>query len=131
MTTSNDTSILIEIALNPTTGKVVGVRNVTAGSNPKIVPAPVPPKNVPNREALVSLLATNIATITFTKADGSKRVMKCTRNPDIINRYVDVHSADGVTPRVTNMSVLPVFDLDINEWRSMTVAKILTVEMVF
>jgi hypothetical protein len=128
MTTSNDTSILIEIALNPTTGKVA-IRNVSAG-NPQMVPAPpVLPKNVPNREALISLLAKNIATITFIKADGSKRVMKCTRNPDIIHPSM-MPVALG-QHRQDNQNVLAVFDLDINEWRSMTVSKIQSVEMVF
>jgi hypothetical protein len=54
------------------------------------------------------------AKVTFTKKDGTERVMKCTLREDVITLY------EKKTDRVKtyNEDILAVWDLDKNEWRS-------------
>jgi hypothetical protein len=52
-------------------------------------------------------------TVTFIKKDGTERTMKCTRNLKLIPE--DKHPK-GVKKETGD--VLPVFDLDKNDWRS-------------
>ena len=55
--------------------------------------------------------------VTFTKADGSERVMLCTTNPRTIQEY---YTEEKKTERVIadNPDVCKVFDLDKKAWRS-------------
>lgn len=52
-------------------------------------------------------------TITFTKKDGSTRIMRCTRNISLIPK--EFHPKEGVNDSGTSIRV---FDLDKQEWRS-------------
>lgn len=68
-----------------------------------------------SREQLIEqLTSTKLTTVTFTKKDGSERVMHCTRNMATIpsefhpKNSVDVESSDNIR----------VFDLDAQNWRS-------------
>jgi hypothetical protein len=68
------------------------------------------------KEWLVSLLSDgNPTTVTFTKKDGTSRVMRCTRNPELIP--VEQHPSTESTRKASTTSVV-AFDLDKNEWRS-------------
>ena len=80
------------------------------------------------REWLLSLLADekNPTTVTFTKKDGSERVMRCTRSP--IQIPEDQHPKNGTGDSDTT---LRVFDLDKNEWRSFIVENIKRIEYTF
>lgn len=77
------------------------------------------------REWLIGLLADskNPTTVTFTKKDGTERIMKCTRSPDLIPE--DQHPKNGTGD---SDSTLRVFDLDKNEWRSFIVENIKRLE---
>lgn len=77
------------------------------------------------REWLVGLLADerNPTTVTFTKKDGTERVMRCTRSPAQIPE--DQHPKNGTGDSETS---LRVFDLDKNEWRSFIVENIKRIE---
>ena len=70
---------------------------------------------------LKSVLHTGPATITFTKVDGTERVMKCTLEAKDLPPVVPL--AEGKTPRkeTTSTKALRVFDLEKKEWRSFTV----------
>jgi WYL_2, Sm-like SH3 beta-barrel fold len=70
---------------------------------------------------LKSVLQTGPATITFTKVDGTERVMKCTLEAKDLPPIVPL--AEGKTPRkeTTSTKALRVFDLEKKEWRSFTV----------
>lgn len=73
------------------------------------------------REWLIGLLSEQSpATITFTKKDGTNRVMKCTRSPSLIPE--EHQPKDGKTN--DSETSLRVFDLDKNEWRSFIIENI-------
>ena len=56
-------------------------------------------------------------TLTFTKKDGSDRVMRCTTNPTYI-MFKDPSILESRSDRKVNEDVMPVFDLDAGGWRS-------------
>lgn len=59
-------------------------------------------------------LSENIVEITFTKKDGTPRVMKCTR--DIGKIPIEKHPTGSGTGNAS--CTIQAFDLDIKEWRS-------------
>ena len=75
------------------------------------------PKQVSKkREALIKRLLTNPkTTVTFTKVDGSKRVMNCT----LMEGHVP--AMESTSERKENKDVVVVFDLDKSQWRSFRV----------
>lgn len=66
------------------------------------------------RDWLVGILKQHDVEITFTKKDGSTRVMKCTLDE------TKIPATEKKTERVktVNEDVLPVYDLDAKGWRS-------------
>lgn len=73
---------------------------------------------------LRSHLAYGPLTVTFTKKDGTERVMLCTTNKDIIPEDT-VHKSNTDNPvdfpkkeRKVSEDVLPVFDLEAGHWKS-------------
>lgn len=57
--------------------------------------------------------------VTFTKTDGTERVMLCTRNPEVISEFYTTPESTGEKKeRKQAEGVLAVFDLDKNSWRS-------------
>lgn len=75
---------------------------------------------------LEKILNDNVAIVTFTKVDGSQRVMKCTRDYDTIpTKDLPV---DNDSNRVVNEDVLPVWDLDKKAWRSFRVDSVIGIE---
>ena len=77
---------------------------------------------------LNSMLKVTEATITFTKVDGSERVMKCTLEP---GRLPTVVIKEDTKPRKesTSTKALRVFDIEKNEWRSFTIKNIKRIEL--
>jgi hypothetical protein len=63
------------------------------------------------------LLKTDKVTVTFTKKDGSDRVMRCTTNPTYI-MFKDPATLEAKKERKANEDVIPVFDLEADAWRS-------------
>lgn len=63
------------------------------------------------RKWLVGLLEKNIVEVTFTKKDGTERIMKCTLKEDYLPEIVG-------SERKKNEDALAVFDLDMEDWRS-------------
>lgn len=72
-------------------------------------------------EWLTGLLYTNPVTVTFTKKDGTERVMNCTLEPSKLP--VTVVNEDK-KPRKVSTTSMRVFDLDKNEWRSFTIRSV-------
>ena len=64
-----------------------------------------------------TLLRTEDVEVTFIKKDGSERVMNCSLDPAKIPQVVQ-SVQEGLTKRKVSDTVLPVFDLDKQEWRS-------------
>jgi hypothetical protein len=69
-------------------------------------------------------LKSGIATVTFTKVDGSVRNMRCTLSNDYLPSEFQ-----GKGSMITEAgNVIRVFDLDIREWRSFRVDSVTNVE---
>ena len=56
-------------------------------------------------------------TVTFTKKDGTERVMKCTTNPTYV-MFKDPTILESKKERKTNEDVMPVFDMEAGHWKS-------------
>jgi len=56
-------------------------------------------------------------TVTFTKKDGSERVMKCTTNPTYI-MFKDPSVLESKREKKVNEDVMPVYDMVSNAWKS-------------
>ena len=72
---------------------------------------------------LKDMLSVTEMTITFTKVDGTERVMKCTLEP---TKLPVVELKEDAKPRKVSDSTkaLRVFDIEKNEWRSFTIKNI-------
>ena len=68
------------------------------------------------RESVRKLLREGAAEVTFTKADGSERVMKCTLNFEHIP--TDYHPKKDSEPRKVNDETCRAFDVEAEGWRS-------------
>ena len=79
-----------------------------------------------SKQWLANILRENVATVTFTKKDGSERVMKCTLKEGVAVPH------EKTTDRVKEPKdeILPVWDVEANGWRSITVPNLLTIELV-
>lgn len=70
------------------------------------------------KNTLTNQLAGGVVTVTFKKANGTTRVMKCTTSPTVI----------PVPITNTNTDVVTVFDVDVNDWRSFRMDRVEEVE---
>lgn len=77
---------------------------------------------------LRTVLKTDIVTVTFTKKDGTERVMNCTTNPNVVPK---VEIKEGSKPRKESETSIRVFDTDIKEWRSFTIKSIKQLSVEF
>jgi hypothetical protein len=76
------------------------------------------------RETLVEVLEKNVVEVTFEKvSDKSLRVMKCTLDPETLPALKGSNNA-------RNPSVLPVWDIDVQGWRSFRLDSIKTVKVL-
>lgn len=76
------------------------------------------------RDEMITLLRQGKQTVTFTKVDGTERVMECTLNTALIPEdkqpVESKPKADG-TPKKESTEVIRVFAFDVQEWRSFRV----------
>lgn len=66
------------------------------------------------KEALLKILSENQTTVVFTKKDGSRREMNCTRSPSLIPS--EFHPKNTESEEIGDN--IRVFDLDKSAWRS-------------
>ena len=64
--------------------------------------------------------------VTFTKADGTERVMVCTQNPDLMNIAMAEYSEDP-RPQTDNVRV---YDIEASGWRSFNMPTVKSVEVL-
>ena len=76
-------------------------------------------------EWLKGMLHVGPATVTFTKKDGTQRVMKCTLEASSLPK---VELKEDAKPRKESTTSMRVFDLEKNEWRSFTIKSVTKVE---
>jgi hypothetical protein len=75
---------------------------------------------------LPELLKNNVATVTFTKKDGTQRVMKCTLKPDLLP--AQVVNEDKPAKKKSETSIA-VFDLEIRAWRSISYDSVSSIDL--
>jgi len=66
---------------------------------------------------LKGMLRTSEVYVTFTKKDGTERVMKCTTNPTYI-LFKEPDLTENKKERKINEDVMPVYDLESKHWKS-------------
>ena len=76
-------------------------------------------------EWLKGALKTNIVDVTFTKKDGTERLMKCTLDPEILPK---IEIKEDAKPRKESTTSIRVFDTEKNEWRSFTIKSVKNVK---
>ena len=80
-----------------------------------------------DKETLKNDLQALVAKVTFTKADGSIREMKCTLKPSLLP---EVKLVEAHVPRKQYDDFLAVWDLDNSAWRSFRIDSITNVEYI-
>lgn len=77
------------------------------------------------KEWMLEHLAESEVTVTFTKKDGSNRVMRCTRNVATIPVE---HAPKNEKATAVKTDAIAAFDLDINEWRSFNLSAVTRID---
>ena len=67
---------------------------------------------------LKSHLAFGPVTVTFTKKDGTERVMKCTTSLALVPVEPVVEGVETKREKKVNEDVMPVYDLESKHWKS-------------
>lgn len=80
------------------------------------------------RKELVHWLYNGTPTVTFTKVNGEKRVMKCTLQEGIAPA-VETTTSKGTTRKVSD-DVLAVWDMNKQAWRSFRIDSVENVEYI-
>lgn len=85
-----------------------------------------------NHDELMTILKKDICDISFEKVDGTVRNMRCTLKEDLLPKMEDDGiQKNGMNPKKpVNTNVIPVWDLEINAWRSFRVASLLEIQPV-
>lgn len=78
------------------------------------------------REQLKDQLRTGVTTITFTKVDGTERVMKATLDRSLLPEQMDVE--EYISEKRQNEDVLAVWDVEKEGWRSFRLENVIRVE---
>ena len=81
-------------------------------------------------EEMKDFLQNSVSNVTFTKKDGTVRVMKCTLMPEHLPPVEVKESKEGETERKVNTEVLAVWDLDNEGWRSFRLDSIQNFDVV-
>ena len=79
------------------------------------------------RDWLRDMLKMGPVTVTFTKKDGSERIMRCTLEPEQLPK-VEVKE-DKVSRKQKTDDVLAVYDLESLGWRSFTIKSVKRIEL--
>jgi hypothetical protein len=78
------------------------------------------------RVQLQDQLRSGVTTITFTKVDGTERVMKATLDPALLPEQTDIE--EYISERRQNEEVLAVWDVEKEGWRSFRLENVTRVE---
>ena len=75
-----------------------------------------------NRETIINLLTEQVIEVTFTKKDGSTRVMLATLDDDYLPE------STGSSSSAVNLETVTVWDIEESAWRSFRIDNILSIE---
>jgi len=78
-----------------------------------------------SKEALKQQLKEGVKTITFTKADGTQRVLRCTLQESALPQ---VDASKVTTTKKQNDDALAVWDLDNAGWRSFRFDSVISIQ---
>lgn len=81
---------------------------------------------MPDMDELNNLLTQSVVTVTFTKVDGSTRIMKCTKNFD----HIPSEYHPSGSSNVTNPDIIRVYDVENEGWRSFHAESVISVVVV-
>jgi len=98
-----------------------GVSKMKVSENPQLKPNMTDSDWEQFGPWLKSMLKVGPATVTFTKKDGTERVMECTLEE---SKLPKVELKEDATPRKESTTSMRVFDLEKNEWRSFTIKSV-------
>jgi len=70
---------------------------------------------------IVNALYNTKVAITFTKKDGTERVMQCTLKPNLLPKK---EIKEDKAPRKQSENTIAVYDLEANAWRSFTIKSV-------
>lgn len=79
-----------------------------------------------NYQEILELLQHHDCEVTFTKADGSTRVMPCTLRPEAMPPKL----TESKNPRAVNETLISAYCLDKQEWRSFKVANVTNIKVL-
>jgi hypothetical protein len=68
-----------------------------------------------DKDILKAALRSGVVSVSFVKANGESREMRCTLNPEMIPQNSNI---EGKTPKKENPEVQAVWDLEKESWRS-------------
>lgn len=77
-----------------------------------------------SREAIVEMLREGVVSVKFTKKDGDVRDMKCT----LLTSHIPEDKQPKGTSGPIDESVVRVYDIDADGWRSFVLANVISVE---
>lgn len=78
------------------------------------------------RQWMVDMLKVGPMTVTFTKKDGSERVMNCTLEKD---KLPAIEIKETTKTRKENLDVVSVYDLDAKGWRSFVLKNVTNIKI--
>jgi hypothetical protein len=78
---------------------------------------------------LESLLREGVYQVTFTKIDGSTRIMPCTLRAEFLPAMV-VSENERPKPRALSFDTIAVYATDIQQWRSFKVMNVIEIKPV-
>lgn len=73
------------------------------------------------------MLRDDVYAVTFTKVDGSQRVMRCTLRPDLLP---PTPVTEGHNRATRSVEVIPVWDVESGGWRSFKVSSVLSIDKI-
>jgi hypothetical protein len=79
------------------------------------------------KQEIIEKLVNGVVMVTFTKVDGSLRVMRCTLCPDYLPAR---QGLTEVKPRAASPNALSVWDIEANDWRAFNLTTITGVQVL-
>ena len=77
-----------------------------------------------DKEKIKTQLQTGVLVVSFTKADGSLRNMKCTLQPHLLPPHT---AKEKTCVSGENCDCIKAYDLEVNEWRAFKISKIISI----
>ena len=81
------------------------------------------------KETIANMLRDSVVTVTFTKVDGSERVMKCTLMSEYVPATGNSASNQVLLQETGNDNNISVWDVEANGWRSFRVGSVKSVQV--